>query len=131
MKSIFTIENVYKVFVSLTVATIIVTILVLSSDVKASNPVEGNPVVKADPTTENVIWIDEAAFEKWQFEQSQFLTRINNKALVAEFLFLCENSSYIATIENWHKFIHNYKAFYSAYRAYKQGFNVEFDDLLN
>lgn len=125
MKKVFTIEVIYKLFVILAVSVIV---FALNNEVFA----EGNPTEdKANPETENIIWSDEAAFEKWQFEQAQFLTRINNKALVAEFLFLCENSSYIATIENWHKFIHNYKAFYSAYRAYKQGFSVEFDDILD
>lgn len=128
MKKVFSIEVIYKLFVILAATVIVLTI---SIEGFAANLVENNPVVKADPTTNNIIWTDEAAFEKWQFEQAQFLTRISNKALVAEFLFLCENSAYIATIENWHKFIHNYKAFYSAYRAYKQGFTVEFDDLLN
>lgn len=127
MKKVFSIEVIYKLFVILAVSVIV---FALNSEVFAeSNPTEGNPTIKANP--ENIIWTDEAAFEKWQFEQAQFLTRISNKALVAEFLFLCENSAYVATIENWHKFIHNYKAFYSAYRAYKQGFTVEFDDLLN
>lgn len=118
MKKFLSIENIYKVFVILA-ATVIV--FALHSEVFA----EGNPTEKT-----NIIWTDEAAFEKWQFEQAQFLTRISNKALVNEFLFLCENSSYIATVENWNRFIKNYKAFYSAYKAYKQGFTVEFDDIL-
>lgn len=129
MKKYLSIEGIYKLFVILAVSVIV---FALNNEVFAEgNPTEGNPTIKANPETENIIWTDEAAFEKWQFEQSQFLTRINNKTLVAEFLWLCDHSIYCITVKNWNSFIRNYKAFQQAYKDYNRGFNVQFDDLLD
>lgn len=121
MKKVFSIEVIYKLFVILAISVIV---FALNNEVFASND---NPTDQP----ENKIWTNSDDFEIYQFQEAQFLTRINSPKLVQEFLFLCDNSIYIPTITNWNKFVKNYTRFYDAYRAYKQGFNVEFDDILN
>ena len=88
------------------------------------------PETKTEPT-ENILFASEEDYVVWQFEQSQFLTRINNKTLVNEFLWLCDHSVYAVTVKNWNSFIRNYKSFQQAYKDYNRGFNVQFDDLLD
>lgn len=124
MKKVFTIEVIYKLFVILAVSVIV---FALNSEVFASNdnPTGGNPIKSAK------IWTDANEFEIHQFNEAQFLTRISNKTLVNEFLWLCDNSIYMPTIQNWQKFIHNYKSFQNAQKAIRQGFSVELDDILN
>lgn len=123
MKKYLSIETIYKIFVVLAVSVIV---FALNSEVFAEgNPTEGNPIKSAK------IWTDANEFEIYQFNEAQFLTRISNKTLVNEFLWLCDNSIYMPTIQNWHKFIHNYKSFQNAQKAIRQGFSVELDDILN
>lgn len=110
-------------FAAYVVATIIVITIALANKCAASEP-------ETEPT-ENILFTSEADFEVWQFNQSQFLTRINNKTLVNEFLWLCDHSVYAVTVKNWNSFIRNYKAFQQAYKDYNRGFNVQFDDLLD
>lgn len=118
MKKYLSIETIYKIFVVLAVSVIV---FALNNEVFA----EGNPTKSAK------IWTEANEFEIYQFNEAQFLTRISNKTLVNEFLWLCDNSIYMPTIQNWHKFIHNYKSFQNAQKAIRQGFSVELDDILN
>lgn len=124
MKKVFSIEVIYKLFVILAATVIVLTI---SIEGFAANPVEGNPTEQPEAK----IWENADEFEVYQFNECQFLTRISNKTLVNEFLWLCDNSVYMPTINNWHRFINNYKSFQNAQRAIRQGFSVELDDLLN
>ena len=74
--------------------------------------------------------IEEARIE---FEQEQFLVEIQkngNKEMVELYLFIIDHSVYKINTKTWNTFVKNYKNCLAAYRAYKQGWNVEFDDLL-
>lgn len=74
--------------------------------------------------------IEEARIE---FEQEQFLVEIQkngNKEMVELYLFIIDHSVYKINTKTWNIFVKNYKNCFAAYRAYKQGWNIQFDDLL-
>lgn len=68
-----------------------------------------------------------------EFEQGQFLVQIQkngNKEMVNLYLFIIDHSVYNVNVSTWNAFCKNYKNCIAAYRAYRQGWAVEFDDIL-
>lgn len=65
-----------------------------------------------------------------EFTNAQFLTRIANKQIVNDYLWLIDHSIYEVSVETWNAFVKRYNVFKNAQRQYLQGWNIEFDDIL-
>lgn len=65
-----------------------------------------------------------------EFTNAQFLTRIANKQIVNDYLWLIDHSIYEVSVDTWNAFVKRYNVFKNAQRQYLQGWNIEFDDIL-
>lgn len=68
-----------------------------------------------------------------EYNNSQFLVEIaesGKKQYVQEYLFIIDHSIYEISVDTWNLFCKNYIPCINTIRAYKQGWNVQFDDLL-
>lgn len=68
-----------------------------------------------------------------EYNNSQFLIEIamdGKSQQVKEYLFIIDHSIYEISVSTWNLFCKNYNSCVYAIRAYKQGWNVQFDDLL-
>lgn len=91
-------------------------------------------VCNADNTGNNSD-LPELIIKKAQIEynNSQFLIEIamdGKSQQVKEYLFIIDHSIYEISVDTWNLFCKNYIPCINAIRAYKQGWDVQFDDLL-
>lgn len=90
----------------------------------AAEPTESEPI----PTV--LYSYDYVQHIQNEFTNAQFLTRIANKQMVSDYLWLIDHSIYEVSVETWNKFAKRYNVFKNAQRQYLQGWNIEFDDIL-
>lgn len=79
--------------------------------------------------------LSELAIRKAQVEynNAQFLVEIaasGKQQYMKEYLFIIDHSIYEISVDTWNLFCKNYNSCIYAIRAYKQGWNIQFDDLL-
>lgn len=94
-----------------------------------------NSVVYAENEDNNEKEMIEVAKIQNEFKTSQFILELRQnqpKNVIEEYLFVIDHSSnYTISVKTWNKFVKNYYNVSNAIRAYKQGWAVEFDDILN
>ena len=85
---------------------------------------------ESEPTPTVLYSYDYVQHIQNEFANAQFLTRIANKQLVNDYLWLIDHSIYEVSVETWNAFVKRYNVVWQAKRQYLQGWNIEFDDIL-
>lgn len=84
----------------------------------------------SDEPTDVIYSYDYIRHVQCEYENAQFLTRIANKQIVNDYLWLIDHSIYEVSVDTWNAFVKRYNVFKNAQRQYLQGWNIEFDDIL-
>lgn len=94
------------------------------STASAAEPVSDEP-------TDVIYSYDYIRHVQREYENAQFLTRIANKQIVNDYLWLIDNSDYELCIETWTMFCRSYNLVMKAKRDIRSGFDVDLNTILD